>query len=91
MKNQNGVKGIRNKEVCILRIGLIYVYYSIYFYNLMLFVTHILSLDKYGDLLLYLSLSVMHCMSVELSHVYETAHAWIGKQLSDKATVDDIA
>ena len=40
------LKGIRHKEVCILRIGLMYVYYSMYFYYLLLFVIHMLSLDK---------------------------------------------
>ena len=69
---QNGVKGIRHKEVCVLRIGLIHVYYSMYFYYLLLFVIHVLSLDTLGDLLMYLRLSMIHCISAELSYVYQT-------------------
>ena len=76
-----GVKGIRHKEVSVLRIGLMHVYYSIYLYYLLLFVTHVLSLDKLVDLLMYLSPSVIHCISVELSYVCQTAGAWIGKWL----------
>ena len=60
---QDGVKGIRHKEVCVLRIGLMHVYYAIYFHYLLLFVIHVLSLDKPGDLLMYLSLSVIHYIS----------------------------
>ena len=30
---------------------------------------YVLSLDKLGDVLMYLSLSVMHCMPAELSYV----------------------
>ena len=63
---QNSIRGIRHKEVFVLRIGLMHVYYSMYFYNLLSFVTHVLSLDKLEDLFMYLSLSVMHCISVEL-------------------------
>ena len=66
---QDGIKGIRHKEVCVLRIGLIHVYYSMYFYYLLLFVIHVLSLNKLGDLLMYLSLSVMRCISAELLYV----------------------
>ena len=66
MGRQDGVKGIRHKEVFVLRIGLMHVYYSIYFYYLLLFIIHILSLDKLGDLLMYLSLSMMRCISAEL-------------------------
>ena len=69
MGSQDGVKGIRYKEVRVLRIGLMHVYYSMYFYNLLLFVIHVLLLDKLGDLLMYLSLSVIRCISAELSCV----------------------
>ena len=62
MGHQDNVKGIRHKEVCILRIGLMHVYYSMYFYYLLLFIISVLSLDKLGDLLMYLSLSVMRCI-----------------------------
>ena len=69
MGRQDGIKGIRHKEVCALRIGLMHVYYWMYFSYLVLFVIHVLSLDKLGDLLMYLSLSVMRCISAELSYV----------------------
>ena len=81
MGRQDGVKGIRHKEVCVLRIGLIHVHYLMYFYNLLLFVIHVLLFDKLGDLLMYLSLSVMRCISAELSHVCQTVSVWIGKWL----------
>ena len=69
---QDGIKGIRHKEVCVIRIGLMHVYYLMYFYYLLLFVINILSLDKIGDLLMYFSLSVMRCISAELSYVCQT-------------------
>ena len=75
MGRQDGVKGIRHKEVCVLSIGLMHVYHSMYFYYLLLFVSHVLSLDKLGDLLMYLSLSVMPCISAELSYVCQTVGA----------------
>ena len=78
---QDGMKGIRHKEVCVLRIGFMYVYYSMYFYYLLLFDIHLLSLDKLGDLLMYLSLSVMRCISAELFYVCWTAGVLIGKCL----------
>ena len=73
MGRQDGVKVIRHKEVCVLRIDLMHVYYSMYFSYLLLFVSHVLSLHKLGDLLMYLSLSVMRCISAELSYVCQTA------------------
>ena len=78
---QDSVKGIMYKEVCVLRIGLMHVYYSMYFYYLLLFVIHVLSLDKLEDLLMYLSLSVIRYISAELSYVYQTVGVWIGKWL----------
>ena len=72
MGRQDGVKRIRQKKVCVLRIGLMHVYYSIYFYYLLLFVIHVSSLDKLGDLLMYLSLSVIQCISAEPSYVCQT-------------------
>ena len=69
MGRQDDVKGIRHKEVCVLRISLMHVYYSMYFYYFLLFVISVLSLDKLGDLLMYLSPSVMRCISAELSYV----------------------
>ena len=83
MRHQDGVKGIRHKEVCVLKIGLMYVYYSMYFYYLQLFVVHVLSLDKLGDLLTYFSLSVIRCMSSELSYICQTVDVWIGKWVSN--------
>ena len=77
------LKGTRHKEVCVLRIGLILVYYSMYFYYLLLFVIHVLSLDKLVDLLMYLSLSVMRCISAELSYICQAVGVWIGKWLPD--------
>ena len=79
MRRQDGVKQIRHKEVCVLRIGLMHVYYSMYFYYLLLFVIHVLSLDKLGDLLVYLSLSVMRCISDELLYVCQTVGVWLVK------------
>ena len=72
MGRQDVIKGIRHKEVCVLRIGLMHVYHSMYFHYLFLFVIHVLLLDKLGDLLMYLSLSVMRCISAELSYVCQT-------------------
>ena len=46
-----------------------HVYYSVYFYYLLLFVIHVLSLDQLGDLLMYLSLSMMRNITAELSYV----------------------
>ena len=66
MGHQDGVNSIRHMEVCVLRIGLMYVYYSMYFYYLLLLIIHVLSLDKVEDLPMYLSLSVMHCILVVL-------------------------
>ena len=43
-----------------------HVYDLIYFHYLQLFINLVLSLDTVGDLLMYLSLSVMHCITSEL-------------------------
>ena len=75
MRHQDGFNGIRHNEVCVLRIGVMHVYYSMYFYYPLLFVSHVLSLDKLVDLLMYLSLSVMRCILAELSHVCQTVGA----------------
>ena len=88
---QGGIKGIGHKKVCVLRIGLMHVYYSIYFHYLLFFVIHVLSLDKLGDLLMYLSLSAMGCISAELPYVCQTVGVWIGKLLPNWATTDDTA
>ena len=81
MQRQKGVKGIRHKEVCVLRIGLMHVYHLMYFYYLPLFVIHVLPFDKLRDLLMYLGPSVMRCVSAELLHVCQTGGDWIGKWL----------
>ena len=81
MGRQDGVKGIRHKEVYVFRIGLMHVYHSMYFYYLLLFVIHVSPLDKLGDLLMHLSLSVMCCISAELSYVCQTVGVRIGKWL----------
>ena len=81
MGRQDGVKGIRHKEVCVLRIGLMHVYHSMYFLYLLLFVIHVLLLDKLGDLLMYLSLSTIRRISAELLYVCQTVGVWIGKWL----------
>ena len=83
MGRQHGIKRIRHKEVYVLRIGLMHVYYAIYFHYLLLFIIHVLLLDMLGDLLLYLSRSVMRCISAELLHACQTVGAWIGKWLPD--------
>ena len=88
MGPQDGVKGITHKEVCVHRIGLMHVYYSMYFYYLLLFFIHVLSLDKLGDLQLHLSLSVMHCTLAELSYVCQTVGVWIGTWLPNLVTTD---
>ena len=89
MGRQDGIKGIRHEEVYVLRIGLMHIYHSIYFHYLLSFVIHVLSLDKLGDLLMYLSLSVIRCISAELSYIWKTVSAWSGKWLPNLATTDD--
>ena len=69
MGRQDGVKEISHKEVFVLRIGLMHVFYSMCIYYLLLFLIYVLSLDKLGDLLMYLTLSVMSCIFAELSYV----------------------
>ena len=69
MGQQDGVTGISHKEVCILRIGLMYVLDSMYFHYLLLFVIHILSLDQLWDPLLYLNLSMMSSILAKLLYV----------------------
>ena len=79
MGRQDGVQRIRHKEVCVLRMGLMHVYHSMYFHYLLLFVIHVLLLDKLGDLLMYLSLSAIRCISGEPLHVCQTVGVWIVK------------
>ena len=56
-----------------------HVYHLMYFYYLLLFVIHVLQLDKLGDLLMYLSLSATRCISAEPLYVCQTVGVWIGK------------
>ena len=79
MGHQDNIQGIRYKEVCVFRIGRICVYYSIYLYYILFLVIHVLSLQKLKDLLLYLILSVMHCISAELLCVCQPVGVCIGK------------
>ena len=81
MGRQDTVKGISHKEVCFLRIGLMHVYHSMYFHYLLSFVIHVFLLDKRGDLLMYLSLSVICRISAELLYICQTVSVWIGKWL----------
>ena len=81
MGRQDGVKGIRHKEVCVIRFGLMHVYHSMYFHYLLSFVIHVLLLDKLGDFLMYFSLSVIRHISAELLYVCQTVSVWIGKWL----------
>ena len=81
MGRQDGIKGIRHKEVCVLRIGLMHVCHSMYFHYLLLHVIHMLLLDNLGDLRMYLSLSVIRCISAEPLYVCQTIVVWIGKWL----------
>ena len=83
MGHQDCVKGIWHKEVCLVRIGLMHVYYLIHFYYLLLFVIHVSSFDKLRDLPMHLSLHVMRCISAELFHACQTVGIVIGKWLPD--------
>ena len=89
MRRQDGVKGIRHEEVCVLRIGLMHVYYSMCFHYLLLFVIHVILLDKLGDLLMYLSLSAIRYISAEPLYVCQTVGVWIGKWLPNYAATND--
>ena len=79
MGYQDGVKGIRHEEVCVVRIGPMHVYCWMYIYYLLFFLVHVLSLDNLWDLLMYLNLSVMRYISAELSYVCQTVGVWIRK------------
>ena len=46
---------------------------------------------KLGDLLMYLSLSVMRCISAELFHACQTVGVLIGKWFPNQATTDNTA
>ena len=58
-----------------------HVDYSMYFYYLLLFVIHVLSLDELEDLLMYVSLSVMRRISAELAYICQTVGVWLEKRL----------
>ena len=61
---------MKHKQVYVLRIGVMHVYNSMYFYYLMLFVIYMLLLDKLSDLHLYLTLCMMRCISAEHLYIY---------------------
>ena len=63
------------------RIGFMHVYHSMYFHYLLLFVIHVLLLDKLGDLHMYHSLSVTRCISAEPLYACQTVGIWIGEWL----------
>ena len=69
-------------------IGLLHIYYVMYFNYFLLFVILVLSLDKRADVRMYLSLSVMSCISAELLYVCQTVAVWNRKLLSNQATSD---
>ena len=77
MGHQDSVKGIRYKEVYVLRIGLTHVYYLMYFHYPLLLVIHVILLDKVVDLLLYFSPSVMHRISAEILYVCQTVADYV--------------
>ena len=81
MGHPEDVKGIRHQEVYVLRIGHMHIYFSMYFYYILLFVIYVLSLDKLEDLLLYLSLRIICCISAELLYACQTVGVWIGKYI----------
>ena len=64
---------------------------SIYFYCLLLFVIHESLFDKLRDLLIYLSLSAMRCISAEILDLSQTVGVLIGKWLPNLATMDNTA
>ena len=80
---RDAVKRMRHKQVCVFRISLIHVYYSIYSYYLQLFVIHVLLLDTHVDIQMYISLSIMCCISAERKYVCQTVGVCIGKWLPD--------
>ena len=46
---------------------------------------------KLGNLLMYLTLSMIRCISAELLYASQTAAVWIGKWLPDWATTNNTA
>ena len=79
MGRHDGINQIRDKEMCICPIGLMHIYYSMCFYYLLLLVIHLLSSDNLGDVLMYLSLHVIRCISVGHLYVCQTVGVWIEK------------
>ena len=77
--------------MCVLRIGLMHLSYCIYFYYLLLFITHVLLLAKLGDLLMYLSLSVIRSILAELLYVCQTVGVCIRKWLPNLVSIDNTA
>ena len=81
MGHQDGVKVVSHKKVSVLRIGLIHGYYLIHCYYHLLFVIFVLSFNNLDNLLLYLCLMVMHCISAEIFYTWQTAGVKIEKRL----------
>ena len=66
-----------------------HVYHVMYLHYLLLFVILVLFLDKLGNLLMYLSLILIRCISAELTYVCQTVGVWIGKWLPNEVTTDE--
>ena len=77
--HSDSIKSIRYKELYLLKIGLIYVYYLIAFHYVLLFVMYILSLDHLVNLLLFLSLRMIYCISAEHLYARHIAGLCIGE------------
>ena len=79
MRCHVGIKGIRHKEVCLLRVGHMHIYYLMYFNYFLFFFTYVLSLHNLEDLLPHLRLSMMRCISAEALYVSQTVGLGMGK------------
>ena len=77
--HQDTIKGIRQVEVCILRIGLMHVYYTIDFYYLLLFAITVVLLHGLGFSLCMSAWNMMHYILAKLLYVYQTVHVPIKK------------
>ena len=68
MRNQDSINRIRHKKMYVISIGFMYVHYVMYFYYL-LFVIQVLSLNKLGNLIVYVSQREMCGMLTKLLFV----------------------
>ena len=80
---QDSVKGIQHKEVGVHSICLLHVYYSMYFYDVLLVVTYLLSLYKPHHLLMCFSRSVILWISAELLYICQTVNWEVDSQLGN--------